>query len=93
MAAAKTPLMRSGGEGGNYLVWLYASVHSVCTQVGMSTTECIAICSPTVRRLDVVVDDVAHDSKVGYLTLTHGIRQQIESDTHLAETAQIEPTH
>lgn len=63
------------------------------TQVVNSTTACIEVCNQASRRFDVVVNGEAHESKVGYVSLTEGIRKQINSDAYLIETGEIRKAH
>lgn len=93
-ANTNAPFMKNGKAGEEYLEGLYAdSVTGVTTQVTHSTAACVAVCNKSSRRIDVLADGVAHESKVGYKSLTSGIRRQIESDAYLVETGQIEAAH
>lgn len=65
----------------------------ISTQVKTSTSDCVEVCNPTSRRFDVVANGVAHESKVGYVYLTDGIRRQINSDAYAVETGQIDGAH
>lgn len=66
---------------------------SVETQVRASTADCIEVCNPNVRIFDVVVDNVAHESKVGFNSLTPEVRAQINSDAYLIKTGEIKGAH
>ena len=46
----------------------------------------------SVRIFDVFVDGVAHESKVGYKTLSE-VEPQLRSDAYLLKTGQLEATH
>ncbi|TFC91318.1 MULTISPECIES: hypothetical protein [Cryobacterium] len=63
------------------------------TQVGRSTKDCIEVCNAVVRRFDVVVDDVAHESKLGRVNLSPSIERQIRSDAYLVQKGDIKGAH
>lgn len=66
---------------------------TVETQVRASTRECPEVCNANVRIFDAVVGDVAHESKVGFNSLTASVRAQINSDAYLIETGVINDAH
>lgn len=66
---------------------------NVTTQVPMKTDGCVQICNSTSRIFDVLADGVAHESKVGYVSLTAGIRAQINSDAYLISKGNINAAH
>lgn len=66
---------------------------TVETQVRASTRGCSDVCNPQVRVFDALVDDVAHESKVGFNSLTSSVRSQINSDAYLVKTGAIKGAH
>ena len=81
-------------DGEKYLEDLYgADVKGVTTQVRASTEGCIDVCNiSNIRFFDVFVDGVAHESKVGYKTLS-AVEKQIRSDAYLIKNGVIEGAH
>lgn len=65
----------------------------VDTQVRASTVDCVEVCNANARVFDAVVDDVAHESKVGFNSLTSSVRAQINSDAYLMEAGVIDSAH
>jgi hypothetical protein len=63
------------------------------TQVSMNTIECPKVCTALRRKFDVVVDGVAHESKVSYTYLSPQIEMQIRSDAWLIKKGEIEGAH
>ncbi|WP_196903123.1 hypothetical protein [Cryobacterium sp. MP_M3] len=63
------------------------------TQVGRSTKDCIEVCNAVVRRFDVVVNDVAHESKLGRVNLNSSMERQIRSDAYLVQKGDIRGAH
>ena len=45
------------------------------------------------RYIDQLADGIAHESKVGYVTLNKRVKVQIEKDVELINTGQIEGAH
>lgn len=63
-------------------------------QVRMSSRGCGGACNLTdLRIFDVLVDGVAHESKVGYKRFGTEIERQIRSDAYLIENGEIEGAH
>lgn len=82
--------MKDGYEGEKWLEKdLEKSNISVSTQVVFKTDGCVQVCNPSYRRIDSLADGIAHESKVGYTSLTSSIKKQIESDAYLIKTGQI----
>ncbi len=84
----------NGYDGEAWLENLYgANEAGVTKQVRMRTEGCVDVCNSTnVRVIDVFVDGVAHESKVGYKTMGM-VEKQIRSDAHLIRTGVIEGAH
>lgn len=81
-----TPFFDSGAAGEAWLEARYPPVSGVKhSQVVLSTGGCLVVCNAVARRFDVLVDGVAHESKVGRVTLTDSIERQIRSDAYLVE--------
>ncbi|WP_296607073.1 hypothetical protein [Nocardioides sp.] len=82
-------------DGERYLEDLYgASAKGSDWQVPISTLGCQGACNITDRRIfDVLVDGVAHESKVGYKYLTPELERQIRSDAYLIQSGAIEGAH
>lgn len=81
-----TPFFDSGQAGEDWLEARYPPVGGVKhSQVVLSTDGCVVVCNAIARRFDVFVDGVAHESKVGRVTLTDSIERQIRSDAYLVE--------
>ncbi|APF41228.1 hypothetical protein BHE16_09760 [Neomicrococcus aestuarii] len=84
------PFMAGGPAGENTLrVSLESQGLVVQNQVRFSMAGCLKVCNPTVRVIDSLSDGIAHESKVGYTSLTTTVRKQIESDAHLIQEGQI----
>ncbi|GII99265.1 hypothetical protein CLV28_2422 [Sediminihabitans luteus] len=84
----------SGLDGERALANFYgAATRGKDVQVRALTADCIAVCNAHVRVFDVLVDGVAHESKVGYVTLTAGVERQIRSDAWLVEHGDIQGAH
>ncbi len=82
--------MRDGYEGERWLEGVYnAHQAGVNTQVRMPTVGCVDVCNAAnIRVIDVYADGIAHESKVGYKTLSQ-VKKQIRSDAHLIEIGTI----
>lgn len=94
VAGSPARFFNSGYAAEDYLEGIYRRTASgVRTQVGLATDSCVAVCNATARIVDVLADGVAHESKVGYKSLTPEVRHQIESDAYLVATGEIESAH
>lgn len=84
-----------GYVGEAWLEELYgANVLGVSRQVRALTKGCNGPCNLTdLRILDVLVDGVAHESKVGYKRWDQEIEKQIRSDAYLIKNGDIEGAH
>lgn len=79
-----SPFFDSGPAGEAWLEARYPPVGGVKhSQVVLSTDGCIVVCNAVARRFDVFVNGVAHESKLGHVTLTVSIERQIRSDAYL----------
>ena len=88
---ARAPFFATGKEGEAFLAGLYpATDGSKYTQIARSTKDCIEVCNVVLRRFDVLVDNVAHESKVGRVNLSPSIERQIRSDAYLVDQGEIE---
>lgn len=88
------PFMKNGPAGEATLATdLAKNGKTPKTQASHSTAGCEAVCNAVSRRFDALIDDVAHESKVGPVFLTESIRKQIMSDAHLAKTGTINSAH
>lgn len=56
----------------------------------VSTIGCGDTCNEKARRIDVLVDGIAHDAKLGYVRLTPSIEKQIRSDAFLIRSGAIQ---
>ncbi|TFD36295.1 hypothetical protein E3T34_01075 [Cryobacterium sp. TMT1-62] len=93
-AAGSARLFATGGEGEVFLAGLFgAAGGGEYTQVVRSTKDCMEVCNVVARRFDVLVDNVAHESKVGRVYLSPSIEKQIRSDAYLVEKGDIEGAH
>lgn len=73
---------------------LDAHEKGVTRQVVVSTDGCSEVCNSSNRRVvDVLVNGVAHESKVGYKALTRSIEKQIRSDAWAIEQGTLEGAH
>ncbi|AGG65779.1 hypothetical protein [Corynebacterium callunae] len=83
--------MKDGRDGEE---WLKKNIQTksgaVSSQKVLKTDGCVQVCNSSNRRFDVFADGIAHESKVGYTTLTESIKKQIESDAYLMKTGQID---
>lgn len=94
VAGVSAPFFRSWNDAEAFLDDLYdATSTGTTTQAVLPTSSCVLVCNASVRRIDVLADSVAHESKVGYVYLSPGIRAQIESDAYLVRTGAIESAH
>ncbi|WP_062311820.1 hypothetical protein [Demequina rhizosphaerae] len=94
VAGVSAPFFKYWNEAEAFLDDLYGGTSTgTTTQAVLSTSSCALVCNPSVRRIDVLADGVAHESKVGYVYMSPGIRAQIESDAHLVNTGAIESAH
>lgn len=88
------PFFKDGYAGEAWLEELYdASKKGVDKQVRFATAGCSNCNATNLRIIDVLVDGVAHESKVGFKRLDAGIERQIRSDAYLIETGQLEGAH
>lgn len=86
----KAPFLATGWAGEEYLSRiLKASNADEQTQIVRSTLGCVEVCNATARRFDVLVDGIAHESKVGRVYLTPSIERQIRSDAFLVSQGEI----
>jgi hypothetical protein len=84
----------TGYAGEAWLEGIYsATVSGATKQVSASTKGCLLVCNLVRRRFDVLVDGVAHESKVGRVPWSPSVERQIRSDAWLIETGQIEGAH
>lgn len=92
---APVRFMPTGQAGELYLETslMKKGAKEVSTQVSMKTTDCVVVCNLSHRKFDVFADGVAHESKVGYVSLQPSIRKQIESDAFLIESGEITKAH
>ncbi|QXT61603.1 hypothetical protein [Tessaracoccus palaemonis] len=85
---------KSGQDAEVFLADHYGATSTgTTTQTVFSTSSCSLLSNRHVRRIDVLADGVAHESKVGYLSMSPGIRAQIESDACLIATGAIKSAH
>lgn len=84
------PFFKTGREGEQYLAKKY---DDVLPQRTLSTSGCVEVCNATARRIDVLANGIAHESKVGPVALTESIKRQIESDNFLKSSGQIDGAH
>lgn len=75
----RAPFFASGRQGEEFLEKQY---EGAATQQVFAIVGCEEVCNRTARRFDVVVNGVAHESKVGRVYLTPGIKRQMESDAY-----------
>lgn len=75
----RTQFFATGLEGEKYLA---RQVTGAVVQKNFSTTGCVDVCNVFTRRVDVFASGIAHESKVGRVYLSPGIRRQIESDSY-----------
>mgnify|MGYP001164402594 CR=1 FL=1 len=66
-----------------------ATVAGVDRQVRFSTAACGNSCGGDIRILDVLVDQVARESKVGYVPFSASVQKQIRQDQWLVESGQV----
>lgn len=95
VAGPRTPFFTHWRGGEEFLEKHYRkTAKSVEPQKQLRTGGCVDVCNPTnVRRVDLLVDGVAHESKVGLVPLSDPIRREIQSDAHLIRTGQIDGAH
>jgi hypothetical protein len=94
VAGPPAPFFTSWRDGETYLEDLYrASVTGTSRQVRASTKGCLDICNTSnVRIFDVLVDGVAHESKVGYKTVSE-VERQARSDGYLIRSGALKGAH
>ena len=82
---AAGPAFKTGAEGEAYLRGIYPNGEpevTFKTDIGNGATR--------VRRIDVLSDGIAHESKVGYTRLTETVEKQIAKDAWLIENGDIQ---
>lgn len=92
---APAKFFATGNEGEAFLGGLFgAQAKGVNLQVRASTAACGEICSNSrVRIIDVFVDGVAHESKVGFVVLSQFTERQIQKDAWLVKHGHINGAH
>lgn len=94
LAGPPAPFMADGPAGEKQLEkMLRKRSGAVDTQVRASTAACVEVCNDVARRFDVVANGTAHESKVGYTSLTTTVKSQIESDAFLIKNGAIQNAH
>lgn len=89
-----TKFFANGPDGEKSLANIYgAKTKGVDTQVRMSTKNCVDGCNSFVRIIDAFRDGVAHEAKVGYVSLTKFTERQIRKDAWLVKNGDIEAAH
>jgi hypothetical protein len=84
----------NGKVGESTLATLYgAQTAGVDRQVRVSTAGCVVGCHGTIRMVDVLVNGIAHESKVGRTALSPAIEGQIRKDAWLVQTGQLRGAH
>lgn len=91
---SRTPFFATWGAAEVFLEKeLRRKSKNVTKQVSANTTGCREVCNRLARRFDVVADGVAHESKVGYKTLTEDMKRQIQSDAFAIKQGHIQGAH
>jgi hypothetical protein len=91
---AAVPALGDGASGEAALARLLRSESSdVTVQARISTAGCGSVCGGDVRVVDVLVDGVAHEAKVGAVYLTPFVDRQISKDAFLVRTGQVRGAH
>lgn len=86
-----TKFFKDGPEGEAFIEETYgATTKGVDKQVNISTKGCLAGCDSDIRIIDVLVDGVAHESKVGPVSLTEFTKRQILKDAWLVRNGDID---
>lgn len=91
---AHAAFFANGREGEAFLSTLYgATTEGADTHVPMAVVACDAGCNGPVRLVDVLVDGVAHEAKVGYLPWSQATESQIKKDAWLMQQGKIKDDH
>lgn len=86
-----TPFFADGFEAE---AWLERNYRRGTRQSAVRTDGCAEVCNATnLRVVDVLANGIAHESKVGYTSLTDPIRRQIMSDAYLIKNGAIDGAH
>ncbi|MGQ0467591.1 MAG: hypothetical protein ACT4QG_20015 [Sporichthyaceae bacterium] len=93
VAGKPAPFLADGPAGERFLLEQFGAGAGATTQVVAKTSGCILVCNAVARRFDVVVDGVAHESKVGKAYLTPALERQIRSDAYLIKNGDIKGAH
>ena len=89
-AVQSAPFLPDGRAGEVFLEHaLGASTDEARRQVRVLTDSCRQGCNPKARVFDVLVDGVAHESKVGYVPWSSSVEAQIRSDAWLVQTGAV----
>ncbi len=84
----------TGKNGELALEGMYgAKAKGVDWQVRASTVGCVPGCDSNVRIFDVLVDGVAHESKVGRVAFSRFTERQIRKDAWLIENGRMDGAH
>lgn len=90
----RSPMHATGRDGEKYLErTLKRQSKDVSTQFHAPTKECEVGCNLFARRVDMLADGVAHESKVGRVSLSDSVAKQIRSDAFLIQTGAIKGAH
>ncbi len=92
---APADFLPSSRDGEQWLAELEgATEDGADREVRFSTSDCKDVCNETgLRKVDVLVDGVAHEARVGYTQLVDDVERQIRSDAHLVNRGLIDGAH
>lgn len=94
VAGAAASPFADGPSGERFLESLYgARASGIDRQVRIPTAGCTNSCASDVRIVDVLVDGVAHESKVGAVRLSAFTERQIKKDAWLVSSGAIKAAH
>jgi hypothetical protein len=83
----------SDGRTGEQLIQALYGADAAGAQVRLSTAQCAVGCDSPTRIVDVLVDGVAHESKVGRVAWSSFTQRQIRKDAWLISSGQIGGAH
>lgn len=95
LSGPSTPFITPWRNGEVFLEEHYRKTAAdVTPQKFLRTDGCVEVCNVSnTRRVDVFVDGVARESKVGKVSWSQRIEKEIQADAHLVKTGEVDSAH